>query len=76
MHMYMYVYVHLHVRMYQALLLLHLSFVWDTGRAWEQGYIFLQERKVLAAQNIAMQGFVKLCSVFGDLLLVSAYMYM
>jgi exportin-5 len=33
------------------------------------GELRSKERKVLAAQNIAMQGFVKLCSVFGDLLL-------
>ena len=37
---------------------------------------FSQTRKVLATQKIAMQGFVKLCSMFGDLLLVYKYMYM
>ena len=41
--------------------------------------LFVQERKVLAAQNIAMQCFVKLCTKFGVLLLVSCaciYVYM
>ena len=32
-----------------------------------------QEKKVLAAQNIAMQCFVKLCTKFGDTLVVSYY---
>ena len=52
----MYMYMHVHAELQQP----HVDYaVW-----------LMQERKVLAAQNIAMQCFVRLCSTLGDTLVV------